>query len=243
MLNVKSSIVAQRLLNLYRQEHVIIGGWAAINPIFVADATDDVMAALNELPTGKSLVRHIQNLRAGVTPMDSIEHDLLPYGGAMSNAGDTTPPDTAEWHELVDAINAFTPDQTGLNMIMNTPAVKKFGPEWIVAVRAMLGNRSDLLQKWDTISQTYKAYTAWERAGQILNTPISDRVRAQLQADMPEYETYLPMFGTAGDDLLVKLRTFVSSIKPNAIQQNQTFDTLSDATASPDVSASSSDVR
>ena len=34
----KASVVAQKLLNLYRQAHVIIGGWSALNPIFVDEA-------------------------------------------------------------------------------------------------------------------------------------------------------------------------------------------------------------
>jgi hypothetical protein len=41
---------------------------------------------------------------------------------------------------------------------------------------------------------------------------LSERVRAQVQADMPDYETYLPMFGDAGTELLAKLRTFISSM-------------------------------
>ena len=67
MLNVKASVIAQKLLNLYRQEHVIIGGWTVVNQVFVDEATPDVLTALGELPTGSSLVRHIENLRSGKT--------------------------------------------------------------------------------------------------------------------------------------------------------------------------------
>ena len=42
----KASVVAQKLLNLYRQAHVIIGGWSALNPIFVEEATPDVLSSL-----------------------------------------------------------------------------------------------------------------------------------------------------------------------------------------------------
>ena len=49
-------------------------------------------------------------------------------------------------------------------------------------------------------------------ATDIINQPIDDRVRAEIQADMPEYETYLPMFGDAGNELLSRLRTFISSL-------------------------------
>ena len=82
-MNAKTSATAQKLLNLYRQEHVIIGGWATVNPVFINEATDEVIRELRELPTGKMLVQHIENLRTGKTPMDSIERELLPYGGLM----------------------------------------------------------------------------------------------------------------------------------------------------------------
>lgn len=220
MQNVKASITAQRLLNLYRQEHVIIGGWAAVNEVFVAEATDDVLAALYELPTGRSLVQHIKNLRSGKTSMDSIERELLPYGGAMSTAPDATPINSTQQHALDTLVMEFTPDQAGLARLMESPVIQDFGPEWIVAGRNALHGNAELLQKWDIIVQTYRAYNLWDKAREILNTPISDRVRAQLQADMPEYETYLPMFGDAGTELLTKLRTFISTIKPNNTQSD-----------------------
>ena len=62
------------------------------------------------------------------------------------------------------------------------------------------------------MNQTYNAYRLWDMANEIIANPISDRARAQVQADMPEYETYLPMFGDAGAELLAKLRTFISSM-------------------------------
>ena len=55
----KASVVAQKLINLYRQAHVIIGGWAAVNPIFIDEATPDVLDAMSVLPTGRFLVQHI----------------------------------------------------------------------------------------------------------------------------------------------------------------------------------------
>ena len=103
---------AQRLLNLYRQEHVIIGGWATVNPVFIAEATDDVIKELREMPTGKMLIQHIENLRNGKTPMDSIEPDLMPYGGLMAQSGLTnttlSPKDMAE---LQSVLATFTPDR------------------------------------------------------------------------------------------------------------------------------------
>lgn len=229
MQNVKASIIAQKLLNLYRQEHVIIGGWAAVNAVFVAEATDDVIAALGELPTGGGLVHHIANLRSGKTPMDSIERDLLPYGGAMSQAPDAAPVDSSQRAALESVIAEFTPDQAGLARLAAAPVIQELGPEWIVAGRSVLGGNSELQKKWDVIVQTYRAYHLWDMAREILNTPISDRVRAQLQVDMPEYETYLPMFGDAGNELLGKLRTFVSTLKPNPTQTPEETAVSSDA--------------
>lgn len=218
MLNVKASITAQKLLNLYRQEHVIIGGWPAVNQVFLAEATKEVLDALEELPTGSSLVKHIKNLRTGKTPTDSIDRELLPYGGAMSQAPAATPIDSAQWKELETAVSAFTPTQEGLARLAQSPVIKQFGSEWIVAGRAALAGNLELLKKWDTIVQTYNAYHLWDTAHDILKNPISDRVRAQVQVDMPDYETYLPMFGNAGEELLQKLRTFISSVKSKSNQ-------------------------
>lgn len=214
-MNAKSSTIAQRLLNLYRQEHVIFGGWAAVNQVFMTEATDDVLSALGELPTGKNLVRHIENLRSGKTPMDSIERDLLPYGGLMDETVATVTLTKSEWAELESGIDAFTTDQNGLDKIQQLKVVKKFGDQWLVAIRAALSARPDLLEKWSLVNKTYRAYYLWKVASDMLTQPLSERARAQLQADMPEYETYLPMFGDAGDELLGKLRSFISATVPD----------------------------
>lgn len=212
-MNIKTSAIAQKLLNLYRQEHVIIGGWATVNPIFVKEATDDVIRELNDMPTGKLLVRHIENLRSGKTPADSIDPELLPYGGMMTAEDVATiklSPD--QWRELEYALQTFTPDQNGLNRFMELDIVHQFGEEWQTAIRSVLNARPQLLEQWNIVNQTYNAYRLWNTANEIIANPISERVRAQVQADMPEYETYLPMFGDAGTELLSKLRTFISSL-------------------------------
>ena len=211
-MNQKASTTALKLLNLYRQEHVIIGGWTVINPIFIQDATDDVIAELRDMPAGKNLVQHIENLRTGKTPMDSIERELLPYGGMMTDTITSITLTGAQWRELQEGLDAFTPDQRGLDMFMSLPVVRKFGEEWPVAIQSVLGTRPQLLDKWKVVKQTYDAYRLWNTANEIISNPISERTRAQVQADMPEYETYLPMFGGAGTELLEKLRTFISSI-------------------------------
>ena len=165
------------------------------------------------MPTGKLLVRHIENLRSGKTPMDSIDPELLPYGGMMIAEDIATIKLTAnQWQELEDALNSFTPDQMGLERFMKLDVVREFGEEWQNAIRSALNARPQLLDRWNIVNQTYNAYRLWDTANEIIANPISERSRAQVQADMPEYETYLPMFGDAGTELLTKLRTFVSSL-------------------------------
>lgn len=212
---MKAKIIAtaQRLLNLYRQEHVILGGWAAVNRVFVDEATDDVIVELREMPNGKLLAQHIENLRRGVTPMDGIERDLLPYGGQMSETISSINLTQSQWRELEYGLEQFTPDQNGLDMIQNLAVVRQFGDEWIGAIKSAIASRPHLGDKWNIVVQTYKAYNLWNQANQILGQPLTERSQAEIQADMPEYETYLPMFGDAGNELLGKLRTFISSMK------------------------------
>lgn len=212
-MNIKTSTIALKLLNLYRQEHVIIGGWAAVNPIFVGEANDDVIKELNDMPTGKMLVQHIENLRSGKTPMDSIDPELLPYGGMMIVEDTATIKLTpSQWRDLEEALNNFTPDQIGLDKFMALNLVREFGEEWQNAIRMALNARPQLLDKWNIVHQTYNAYRLWDMANEIVANPVSERARAKIQADMPEYETYLPMFGDTGVKLLMKLRTFLGGI-------------------------------
>ena len=211
-MKAKASATAQRLLNLYRQEHVIVGGWATVNPVFVADASDDVIAELHDMPNGNTLIKHIENLRSGKTPMDSIERELLPYGGMMTEEMASITLTPTQWQELVRGIENFTPDQSGLDAFKALGVVRGFGAEWQTAIRAALATRPHLLEKWGIIRQTDSAYRLWDMANTIISNPITERARAQVQADMPEYETYLPMFGDAGNELLAKLRAFISSL-------------------------------
>jgi hypothetical protein len=216
-MKAKASVVAQKLLNLYRQAHVIVGGWAAVNPVFVTEADDEVIKELTELPTGKMLVQHIENLRTGKTLMDAIERELMPYGGAMGGEVIGIALTQSELSALSDALNAFTPDEAGLARIENLGLVKKFGAEWLVAVRAALSDYPELAQKWSGVAKTYRPYQLWNSASEIISQPIDDRKRAEIQADITEYETYLPMFGDAGNELLNRLRLFISSSKPEAL--------------------------
>lgn len=210
-MKAKASATALKLINLYRQEHVIIGGWRALNPIFLNEATDDVLAEMQNLPNGRLLAQHIQNLRSGLTAPDAIERELLPYGGAMDDVVASVKLTNEQWHELESGIAKFTPDQNGLDMIQSLNVVKMFGPEWPTAIDAALTTRPDLQHKWDAVTKTFNAYRLWDAANEIISNPLSERVCARVQADMLEYETYLPMFGDTGQDLLKRLRECIST--------------------------------
>lgn len=208
----KPSVTAQRLLNLYRQQHVIFGGWDAVNRVFVDEADAEVLRELHLLPAGSVLARHIENLQSGKTKIDSISSELLPYGGLMAEMVASTKLSESEMRELTDGLDAFTPDNDGLAKIQSLNIVKKFGDEWLVAIRSALSDFPELLNKWNVVNKTARAYYLWKVANDILAAPLSERSRARVQADLPEYETYLPMFGNTGTELLSKLRVFISSL-------------------------------
>ena len=209
----QAHIIAQRLLNLYRQEHVIHGGWAAVNYVLLNESDDpQVIAELESLPTGKKLIAHINNLRSGKTPMDSIDNDLLPYGGMMSGQESYVFLDKSELSQLKYELDNFEPTPESLKAIKQLPFVKKFGSDWDEDIKSALSGDRDALAKWDNVVRTDKAYKLWDSAQQLVSETLTERNRAQIQADMPEFETYLPMFGDAGKELLEKLRTFMSSL-------------------------------
>ena len=211
-MKAKASVTAQKLLNLYRQAHVIEGGWPVLNKIFVEESTDEVLKELAELPTGKLLVEHINNLRSGKTPTDSIARELLPYGGAFAEKSLHTQISESDLKELVSAISTFNPTQEGLEKFMATPVIRNFGSDWVASVQTILANDTELFDKFSQIARMWTAYKIWMDAQEIIKQPITDRVRAQLQVDMPEYETYLPMFGEEGTKLLRQLHSFTSSL-------------------------------
>ncbi len=209
----QAHIIAQRLLNLYRQEHVINGGWLAVNQVFIDESNDEqVIAELENLPTGKKLIAHINNLRSGKTPMDSIDNDLLPYGGLMYDKDLSKTLTKPEIEEIKSALDNFETTPEGLEKIKSLPCVQKFGEDWLQDVKSALSTDKETLSKWDRVIRTDKAFRIWDSAQELVSETLTERNRAQIQADMPEFETYLPMFGEQGNELLAKLRTFISSL-------------------------------
>jgi hypothetical protein len=205
--------VAQRLLNLYRQAHVINGGWAAVNKVLIAESDDEqVVEALEKLPTGKRLMDHIKSLREGKTPMDTIDDDFLPYGGLLARQDNKISLDKSEMDELKNALDNLKITPEGLKKIKQLPFVRKFGNNWAEDIKSAISGDDSLLAKWDNVVRAEKAYQMWDSAKQLISETLTERNRAQIQADMPEFETYLPMFGEAGNEVLKKLRTFISSL-------------------------------
>lgn len=211
-MKAKASVTAQKLLNLYRQAHVIVGGWAAVNRVFVDEANDEILRELQDLPTGKMLIQHIENLRDGITPMDSIKHELLPYGGMMVESSENPEVSPSELQQLMSAVSSFNPSPEGIDQFMSVPIVRKFGSDWVLMTQNALSNNPEMLRKLDDIVRVSTAYRLWNSANDILSHPVTERVRANLQVDMPEYETYLPMFGDDGRELLRRLHGLLSSM-------------------------------
>ena len=118
----------------------------------------------------------------------------------------------ADINLLKQALDNFQPTPEDLNEIKQLPFVQKFGDNWIEDVKSAIAFDRALLSKWNTVAQTDKAYRIWDSAKELLSETLTDRNRAQIQADMPEFETYLPMFGDQGKEMLAKLRTFMSSL-------------------------------
>jgi len=70
---------AWRMLNIFRQFHVINGGIAAVNKYFIT-ANDDVIESIRNMPGGKKLAEHITNLKSNKTRINTINEYLLPFG-------------------------------------------------------------------------------------------------------------------------------------------------------------------
>jgi hypothetical protein len=212
----KPTVIAQRLMNLYRNAHVIQGSWRAVNAVFLDESDDAVLDEIRKLPAGEKLAEHILELRAGKIDRASISLELMPYGGMMEVRFDEVAADTKFSSEDLDSLERelenFQPTAEHLKKIESLPFVRQFGDRWLAGVRAAISARPNLVARWQTVYSASRAFDLWERAANILSWTPTERTRAEVQADLPEYETYLPMFGIAGQELLTRLRAFVASM-------------------------------
>lgn len=207
-MKTRAATIAQRLMNLYRNAFAIEGGWRTVNPVFIDEADDVVISEIAKLPCGKFLAQHISNIKSGRTKMDAIDSELLPYNGMMDNSSSGRKVDGQEFDALRSALENFQPDIGNLEKIKNLPIVKRFGDRWAAGVRSILGDDS-LIAIWRNVLQADSALRLWGRVAEILSSTPSDLLKAEVQADMPEYETYLPLFGKEGLDILTRLRELV----------------------------------
>jgi len=211
-MKTRGASTAQRLMNLYRSAHAIEGGWSAVNAALVAESDDTAAAEIAKLPCGNALNAHIANLKSGRTRMNSIEPELLPYNGMLSRgeaASATTSVDAVEYAELRTALESFAPDAEHVGRIKRLALVRRFGDNWPSGVRGIL-REAPLLAAWGAVLRAESALRYWNRASEILGAANpTEFMRAEVQADLPEYETYLPVFGAAGTDVLTRLRRFV----------------------------------
>ncbi|MDR0449247.1 MAG: hypothetical protein LBG89_02175 [Rickettsiales bacterium] len=217
MKDARPNVAAQRLLNLYRQYHVVVGKWATLNPVFLKEGAPEVLAELEKLSTGKKLSQHIKNLRAGKTASDAIDPDLLPYNGMMEvqTGGGAARLAEREMSQLARELHGFVPAAENLERIKSLPFVKSLGENWRDGIAAALSNSSELSAAWDVVLKLDTATGLWFKAGRLLSETPSERMRAEIQADMLQYENYLPMFGAAGADLLGQLKKAIS------VQENE----------------------
>ncbi|MDR1697028.1 MAG: hypothetical protein LBR41_02280 [Rickettsiales bacterium] len=204
----RPAVIAQRLINICRQAHVIPGGWARINKIIIEEATEDVVAEMPKLPCGVLFLAHLDDLKSGRTPMNTINREISPYGGMMESEKSTRTLSESELAELSAVLEKFQPDAQHLEQIKSLPFVAAFGAKWLAGVRASLHDE-DLIAKWRNVYTTHYAMFWWNRAREMLSSPATDITRAQVQADLPEYETYMPMFGETGQSTLAELRAMV----------------------------------
>ena len=72
----------KKYLNIFHQLHVIKAGIEVLNRDFIS-LPDEVLEILPELAGGAKFYQHIKNLKDGVTPINKIDEDLLPFGGEV----------------------------------------------------------------------------------------------------------------------------------------------------------------
>jgi len=90
----RAIVIGRRYLNIFHQLHVINAGIEVLNKDFLS-LPDDVVNILPELSGGLKFYQHIQNLKNGVTPIDKIDVDLLPFGKDVFDSAE-------KFHEYTD---------------------------------------------------------------------------------------------------------------------------------------------
>ena len=105
----------------------------------------------------------------------------------------------------------MTPE--GLDKIKQLPFVQKFGNTWTDDIKKALTDNNEMLAKWDVVARTALAYKNWDTAQKLVSQPATERNRALIQANMFDFEMYLPMFGEPGKEILSKLHAITAARK------------------------------
>ena len=122
--------------------------------------------------------------------MNTIDKDLLPYGGLIMGQDTIITLTQNELSELSTALASFEPTPDGLNKIKKLPCVKKFGNEWLSSIKSAVNDYPEISTKWLDVVRTERAYNMWNIARELVSEDLTDRDRAKIQADMPDFETY-----------------------------------------------------
>lgn len=92
--------IGKRYLNIFHQLHVINAGIEVLNRDFLS-LPDDVIKILPELSGGLKFYQHIKNLKNGITPINKIEVDLLPFGKNVFDSEE-------KFHEYTDGAGGLS---------------------------------------------------------------------------------------------------------------------------------------
>ena len=176
----KAKGLARRAINIFRQLHVIDAPLKELNEKFLS-LDSDTVALLPEMPGGVKLYSHIQNLIGGLTPMNKIDPDLLPFGKEVfedkklyaeftdfdKDSYVPAPPKVALKHAVgakatpADpmepvwvALKNFNGEAEKLEAFKALPAVKAFGENWRLEIAERIPMSA--LPDWERLSKLFE---------------------------------------------------------------------------------------
>ena len=176
----KAKGLARRAINIFRQLHVIDAPLKELNKKFLS-LDSDAVALLPEMPGGVKLYSHIQNLIGGLTPMDKIDPDLLPFGKevfedkklyaeftdfdkdsyipappkvALKHASETKAKAADPMEPVWAALRDFNGEAERLEVFKALPAVKAFGDNWRLEVAERIPMSA--LPDWDRLGKIFE---------------------------------------------------------------------------------------
>jgi len=200
---------AQYLLNLFRQNHVFADKLESLNKKFLT-ASAEALEALKHLPTGTILLRHIDLLKTKKVPLHKIAKDcvLFPELTPPENTvilseekKETSPVNKSSGEEtILRALDSFRPDNAHLNTFK-----QDLGINWKTRLMDFVSKNklnASQQQAYETVLGFSDAIDAWHKAESVLQEDNQVKARSILS----NLETVLPQFGSAGQDLLMRVK-------------------------------------